>query len=297
MAQVSKSTSSTSAVDPQRFIGRSYQMAVLCLGLAALIFFGVLNSPSSISTSEEGHKLTAMLEEKSGAEMAAKSAQESVKTVQNVNGPVHILSDQSNNIPFYYCHTEGTDPSPESESARSLILLHGAKFTREDWKAAPQNLLQKFCSSPTQHSLHVYAVDLPQNTHGYLQAFLVAMTQSHNLQTPVSLVTPSASGVTMVGWLSDDRASSTIPQFVRQWIPVAALSVIAANEADLGKLNQLYRIPVLAIYGDQDPQGRICSNKLHMVADAKVVELEGTHPCYLDSPVDFVETVVLFVDS
>lgn len=84
-------------------------------------------------------------------------------------------------------------------------------------------------------------------------------------------------------------------QHVKQWIPVASHSVIPAPNSDIVKLKGW--IPILAIYGDLDSKGKVCSNKLQDLAEAQVLELPGRHPCYLDSPKEFVDAVVKFVES
>ena len=157
--------------------------------------------------------------------------------------------------------------------------------------------MQDFCSRSTQKKLNVYAVDLPANQYEVLQGFLDTMQANNKLAKPVSLVTPSASGVTMVGWakaLPENDSQQLVSQYIRQWIPVAAHSVLGAPDEDIRKLNGL---PVLAIYGDEDTQGHKCSHKLKDLVDAQVMELRGRHPCYFDSPNEFVTAVVQFVDA
>ena len=77
---------------------------------------------------------------------------------------------------------------------------------------------------------------------------------------------------------------------------VAAGSVLKADDVLFGLLPKAC-IPVLAIYGNQDSMGRESSMKLVHLANAKSLELEGKHPCYLDSPDAFVRAVIDFVDA
>ncbi|OEU07125.1 hypothetical protein FRACYDRAFT_251894 [Fragilariopsis cylindrus CCMP1102] len=104
-------------------------------------------------------------------------------------------------------------------------------------------------------------------------------------------------------------------QYVRRWIPVASYSVMNctknqlrllgaftvcgegegddndnSNESDdEKKLNK--RFNILAIYGYQDQGGSIVSKRLEKYSYAKVKELNGTHPVYLDSPDEFVPAI------
>lgn len=54
----------------------------------------------------------------------------------------------------------------------------------------------------------------------------------------------------------------------------------------------LANTPVLAIYGNQGAGGLITSERLENLVGVQVVELVGGHPVYLDSPDEFVTTVL-----
>ena len=108
--------------------------------------------------------------------------------------------------------------------------------------------------------------------------------------TPVNIITPSASGNTIVDWLSD---TAELEQYVHKWIPVASPAIA---QADKDKLNEIGKsLPILAIHGDQDKAGGRLSNILGTYSHAKVVEIPGKHPCYLDSPDLFVKEVRAFL--
>ena len=206
-----------------------------------------------------------------------------------------ITLGEAGRIPFYHCTTRGK----EYATTLPLVLLHGAAFTKEDWKKPPQKIMEQLCSQSTLHSISVFAADLPKTAdYRELQQFLTALEQAKQVELPVSLVTPSASGNTMVTWAAALESGSSNPQelnrFIKQWIPVAANKVNGSPEAEIQKLHGL---PILSIFGDQDNAGRKSSQKLTDLVGAKALELEGRHPCYLDSPEEFVSAVIEFVES
>jgi hypothetical protein len=122
-----------------------------------------------------------------------------------------------------------------------------------------------------------------------------------------ALVTPSASGKAVVEWNSNSNSNNQnnnknappppplppLSDYVSTWIPVASNSVASVSPKE--SLSTLFQNidSILAIYGDQDAQGKASMKLLEQyVASAKLVELPGRHPCYLDSPQAFVDTIV-----
>jgi pimeloyl-ACP methyl ester carboxylesterase len=105
-------------------------------------------------------------------------------------------------------------------------------------------------------------------------------------------VTPSASGYTIVDWITSGSTDELV-NYVGYWIPVASPSIKNAEEAALQGLKG--RIPILAIYGSKDKGGKVVSERLQGFSDAKVVEIYGGHPCYLDSPDAFIEELLNFL--
>ena len=188
-------------------------------------------------------------------------------------------------IPYYHCTGTGSDGE-----GLSLVLLHGAKFTKEDWKTS--GILEDFCKREAQKTIDFFAVDLSvQADYKDLMNFLDSVP---DISKPVSLVTPSASGKTMVSWVASTTVHETLPRYIRQWIPVAAVAVNLAPDDDLRKFSD---IPILAVYGDADKSGKASSEKLQSLAGAQILEQVGRHPCYLDSPKEFVVEVSKFVES
>jgi pimeloyl-ACP methyl ester carboxylesterase len=169
-------------------------------------------------------------------------------------------------------------------------LLHGGAFTKEDWRTS--DILDFTC-------LHtnVLALDLSTSADSIqLRSILDTLHDSNILTLPqVTLVTPSASGWTMVDWLLRGQADS-MPDYMTMWVPVAVgrlASTYISNEqiqAMAGLTTQ-----VLAIYGDRDTTGGRLSEKLGTLIGATVVELPGGHPVYLESPNDFVANILEFI--
>lgn len=203
--------------------------------------------------------------------------------------PSSLIQSEVSGIPYYHCHGEGASSSLEI----SIILLHGARFTKEDWKTS--GILQDVCSRKFPGKLSVFAVDLPTKADFQdLMKLLDEMESKKLIRKPVTLVTPSAGGRTMVSWTVSPTAKETIPKYVSKWIPVAANSI---NNTPDQVIPVLAAVETLAIYGDQDIGGKISSEKLKSLANAKVVELRGSHPCYIDSPKEFVDEVMKFVET
>jgi hypothetical protein len=194
------------------------------------------------------------------------------KTTTNAS---EILTWTVKNIPYYHC----------SGSQQHLVLLHGAKFTKEDWKTS--GILDKLCHYP---GLSVVALDLPVSAgHQELIELLSTMQNEKLLSVPVALVTPSASGKTITDWIMTGNVSH-LPNYISKWIPVAAGSVSSATDEQVSSLSKT--LPIFAIYGNRDRMGKKTTERLQSLAGAKTLELEGGHPCYLDSPAAFVAAVL-----
>jgi len=191
---------------------------------------------------------------------------------------------------------EGKQPIPSYQCSRStadkhldVILLHGAAFTKENWKES--GILQQFCDVSR---LRVSALDLDNGSnHEDLKAALMAMRSSGMIDPveKVAIVTPSASGFSMVDWAKNDKDGML--ENVEYWIPVACPAVKSAESHVLEGMKSL---KILAVYGTKDGSGVPRSKPLEQYANAKLIEIEGRHPCYLDSPRNFVDAVVGFLE-
>lgn len=204
------------------------------------------------------------------------------------SGDGEIVTGRVDDIAYYHCVATTVNEDP----TRHLVLLHGAKFTKEDWKTS--GILQSFCSIP---NLSVSAMDLPVTaTHNELIDLLNSLSTNGLVTLPIGgLVTPSASGKCITDWITNGDLSQ-LPSYVEKWIPVAAGSVAAVPDNELKSLasvvtDESNAFGILAIYGNRDASGKRTTEILKNSAGAVALELEGGHPCYLDSPDDFVAAV------
>lgn len=196
------------------------------------------------------------------------------RTFESNQLPV-VSGSTINNIDYYYCHG----------SEQHLVLLHGARFTKEDWKTS--GILDRFCNV---QGLSVSALDLPVSaSHVDLQNILNQMQSLKLFTAPVILVTPSASGKTITDWAMNGDVT-TLPSYVSKWIPIAAGSINSVTDEQLTTLKD--QVPIFAIYGNKDTMGQQVTQRLADLAAADILEIEGGHPCYLDSPDVFVSAVL-----
>jgi hypothetical protein len=206
---------------------------------------------------------------------------------------ITIESGFLTSIPYYRCSSSSSSSGGgTTEEVRDVVLLHGSRFTKENWKTS--GIMEKFCSN---NNIRVTAFDLDvQATHEELDKLLLTMKESHMVSTlPVdALVTPSASGSTIVKWVLQGDVDKLTKERVRRWIPVASNSVNQLTTSNLAKLKGW---PILAIYGDKDVGGKHSSELLEEKAGATLQVISGGHPCYLDSPDTFVKRVVRYLDE
>lgn len=192
-----------------------------------------------------------------------------------------LAIQQVDGVDYYICL--------HASSFHSIVLLHGGSFTKEDWRTT--GILDLACP----HT-NVLALDLNTSANSIqLRSILDTLHDSDILTLPqVTLVTPSASGRTMVDWLLRGQADS-IPDYMSTWVPVAVggLSSTYISNEQIQAMAGL--IDVLAIYGDRDTAGGRLSDKLRNLIGATVVELSGGHPVYLESPNDFVANILEFI--
>ena len=196
-------------------------------------------------------------------------------------------------LPYYHC---GPLPSRDDAGLTELVLLHGAAFTKEDWKTS--GILDMLCeinNEEDEGDLSIIALDLPVSADGgeLVSAFDALVSRGILSGRSVTFVTPSASGKAMVS-LGDD--SHELTRIVKAWIPVASPAVLKATDSTLMQF-RIARIPVFSIHGDKDEMGKRVTEKLKELTDSSGVELEGRHPVYLDSPQEFVGEVMQFLDE
>ena len=213
--------------------------------------------------------------------------QQQSKVTMIVDTDIHLSSvtiPVVGDVPFYQCQASSLSPTT------NLVLLHGAAFTKEDWKTS--GILEKLCASNSK--LAVTAMDLPVSAdHQQLKQMLDEMiTEKIIDRLPVALVTPSASGKTISDWMKTGNMQE-IPNYIFKWIPVASGSVKTVAEDKVGSLKSLSQnFSIFAIYGDQDTMGEKVTNYLGTTGGAKTLQLPGRHPVYLDSPDAFVQNIL-----
>ena len=244
----------------------------------------------------------------------AAKAVESATTVPIIDGVAQLGSDgKYDDLPYLHCGPEyGSSANPGGGIGRELVLLHGAAFRAKTWSES--GILQGLCLLGASTSgadpgaggdLSVTALDLPVSADAvYLENAFQALRKRGLLSSEsVYLVTPSASGASVVdaATLASDTnggedLSKLLKRLIRGWIPVASFAVLTAADVAL-QMFAREEVPVLAIYGDKDNRGKQSSERLAELSNARMLELEGRHPCYLDSPDVFVRSVLEFIDS
>lgn len=203
------------------------------------------------------------------------NSKKEVSLVQGLVGP--------NEIAYY--HQPAVSPTEENYH---MVLLHGSAFTKEDWKTS--GILKQFTDK--YPSIAITALDLPVSAdHNDLRKLLGIMRDEDLIEhLPISaLVTPSASGKTISSWITDGSIDE-MEVYFSLWVPVASFSVATVAPTNLQALQQS-QVNVLAVYGNNDIRGKKVMTKLRDHAGAKLLQLQGGHPVYLDSPDAFVKAV------
>jgi len=172
-------------------------------------------------------------------------------------------------VAYLHCGPTYSDSSSDSES-KELVLLHGARFTKDTWVEA--NILPTLCQS--DKSLSVTSVDFPVVSNGSVLKTLFDNLAHAKITSgnPLIIVSPSASGRSVVGLLGASKDDPTYATTVMNgWIPVACGYIDQAPKEDLQQINAL-KLPVLAIYGNKDPMGKQVSERLTEIDGNKNVE-------------------------
>ena len=110
------------------------------------------------------------------------------------------MEDVASGISYYYCSTVPNIGTAAAISKAGLVLLHGSAFSKENWKSS--GILDQFCSHVPD--LSVVALDLSVSaTHNSLQQVLTALEDDNVISLPIAIVTPSASGFSVVEWVQN----------------------------------------------------------------------------------------------
>jgi hypothetical protein len=222
-------------------------------------------------------------------------------------------------VAYYRCsraaaHDDGSNGS--SSKAKTLLLFHGAAFTKHNWKES--GILKLLCAlnnddgddakapsggrimddgeASSSVALEVYALDLPVSaTARDLKSLLDVMQRQSMVRLPVDVVvTPSASGKMVVEWEpAQDTALPNFASYASLWMPIASPAVASVKNPERQFPQQFSGVRVVPVYGDQDAAGKRTMTRLAgSVPGSDLVELAGRHPCYLDSPTYFVRLVL-----
>jgi len=163
--------------------------------------------------------------------------------------------DEKTKISYYHqAATTSEATSGTSVPHSDLVLLHGAAFTKEDWKKPTTEGMQILSLFHQEFPfISVTAVDLPVSADQYqLVALLEAMLTSNVIASlPVAgLVTPSASGKTITDWICSNNENENnkdtvllpltkLSQYIHNWIPVASNSVKRCTQEQLNNIGAL----------------------------------------------------------
>lgn len=215
----------------------------------------------------------------------------------------NVVYKTNQQLDYYHCGPLPNTQQPSSSSLLSeLVLLHGAAFTKENWKTS--GILDKLCDINNNEdggNLSTSAWDLPVSANGeeLMEAYRAMVDKGVLSGGAVTFVTPSASGKALTSLVSEKQQnddSSELKSLVKGWISVASGSVLQTSDEAL----QTYlheSVPILAIHGDEDTMGKKVTERLVTLTKAKGIELEGRHPVYLDSPDEFVMEVLKFMEE
>jgi pimeloyl-ACP methyl ester carboxylesterase len=206
-----------------------------------------------------------------------------VPTASPASGSVSAIEDRVVEFEGHSIHSLRAGP----ETGRSVLLLHGAKFSAETWRALGT------LTHLAEAGYHVIALDLPgfgksEDWRFDRAHFLERLLAELGIGKPVVLA-PSMSG-TVTFPVLEGR-----PELVSGFIGVAPAG--AQRYAARVKGNP---VPTLIVWGDRDTvfpvsrAGLLAASFEH----ATVVILEGArHPCYLDEPARFHDAVLKFLSG
>jgi len=167
-----------------------------------------------------------------------------------------------------------TNLKDRDSTRRTVILLHGMKFTSQTWKTIDTYVeLEKA-------GFKVYAIDLP----GYGKSEPLGSTKKEDILKEVFkklgianaiVVSPSMSGMFSIPFVLDN------PELVSGFVPVAPVIEQQYNKNQFSACS----VPSLIVYGEND-KFALDKNKLLVniqPSEIKMIPNAG-HPCYLDDP-------------
>jgi hypothetical protein len=202
--------------------------------------------------------------------------------------------ENKNILEYIHCGPLFRSNTMNTETDLEILMLHGAAFKKEDWVTS--GILNNLCFKGGKH-ISITAIDLSVrvNEEGLEDAFQALVHAGVLSGLPVVMITPSASGKSVVSLayaaFESENSMHNLQNLLKIWIPVASPAVLSVQENEIFSVFSKAGIDILAIHGDQDEMGKKVTKTLEKYAGAKGVQLNGRHPCYLDSPTKFVQTV------
>ncbi len=196
--------------------------------------------------------------------------------------PTIIASDMRFRDKSLHLLTAGPEDAP-----LTLVLLHGARFDAEDWRALGTIDLAAAAG------YRVVALDLPgygaSEPDGVApEVLLEQLLPVLHLRRPV-LVSPSMSGRYVLPYLSEHAAEAA------GFVALAPVGV-EAHAASLATL----ALPTLIVWGSKDdvlPVGR-ASELARLVRGSRLLILDGAgHPAYREQPQAFHAALLDFLQS
>jgi len=194
-------------------------------------------------------------------------------------GPLHI--DVSGSKVAYF------DYSPAFPHL-TVLLLHGMRYSKENWKTLGT------LDTLLQNGYRAIAVDLPgygdsepilELSHEqFIRQFIAKVDAESTV-----IVSPSMSGGFAIPVVFSE------PALLSGWVPVAPVSITSHKLSEY----QALRLPVLAVYGENDNQFRNqVEEYLGAIPEVTLKMIPGgSHPCYLDNPDLWHETLIKFLSG
>jgi len=190
---------------------------------------------------------------------------------------------------------------PPSSQITEVIMLHGAMYDKEAWMQ--KGIVDMMCNIRFSQGkpISVIALDLPvgHDSKPLKMAFDALTSRGLLSGRPAVIVTPSSSGIFIANLVKSGKHDhyKDMKRLIRAWIPVATKYVNNVSYSTLVQFKKA-KIPILAIHGDKDDwYGHASTQRLRTIADAKRVEIKGSHAVFSDSPIEFVDEVLGFLDE
>jgi len=167
-----------------------------------------------------------------------------------------------------------------------VLLLHGAAFHSGTW--VETGTIETLASK----GYRVVAIDLPgfgksKDVEADRTKFLAELLPELAIERPV-VVSPSMSGMFAFPLVLAH------PEMIRGFVPVAPAAI--PSDETLGTIH----VPTLIFWGEKDTVFPVASADRmaqHIPGSKKTILAGARHPCYLDAPKAFHETLLAFLST